>query len=150
MNKIFTQQYLYGISLCNLGEKLQWVTGTWWATGQLQPSLTFSNWSIISKHLHYTWAHIVNSNVYVGLLCDDTPLCNNKTGLKLGSCPLGTGRLQELSPIISPNTCIFNKIACIICIYRYGNVHICTAANVCAFLKKISTLPWSTFLLVQF
>jgi len=43
-----------------IGEKLQW------ATAQFQLSHTFSKGSIIKKT--YTWAHILNKNVSVGLL----------------------------------------------------------------------------------
>ena len=49
-----------------VGEKLQW------ATAQLQPDLTFSKLNISTKQ-HYTWTHILNSNVYVGLL---KPMCS--------------------------------------------------------------------------
>ena len=40
-----------------IGEKLRW------ATAQLQPSMTFSKWSIIAKQ-PYTWTQILNSNLY--------------------------------------------------------------------------------------
>ena len=47
--------------------------------------------SIITKQ-PYTWTHIVNSIVCVGLLCDDTPHSKCQAGLKLG------GRSLELFP----------------------------------------------------
>ena len=40
----------------------------------------------------YAWTHIVNSNVCVGVIRDDTPLWKCKTGLKLGGRSPGTGR----------------------------------------------------------
>ena len=49
-----------------------------------------------------TWTHIVN--VYVGLLCDDTPLCKLYVGLTLGSRSSGTKavvkRLTEPKPTV--------------------------------------------------
>ena len=42
-------------------------------------SLTFSEWSIIIKQ-SYTWTHIVNGNVCVGLIYDDTPAWKCKAG----------------------------------------------------------------------
>ena len=83
----------------SIGVKSQWVTGTRWAIAQLQPNLSFSKWSIISKQA-YVWTHIVNSNVYVGLFCDDTPLWKCKAELKLGGRSHGTGCSLELFPLV--------------------------------------------------
>ena len=70
-----------------------------WATAQLQPSHTFSKWSIIMEQ-PYTSTHIAIHNVCacVGLLRNDTPLWKCMAGLKLGHRLLGTDRLLELSP----------------------------------------------------
>ena len=87
-------------STCS-GRSSSRVTGAPWATAQLQASLILSKWSVITKQ-PYTWTHVVNGNVHVGLLRDDTPLWKYKAGLKLCGCSPGTGHSLELFPYYFP------------------------------------------------
>ena len=77
---------IWDANFAALGDKLQWATGIQWVTAQLQvqPSPTFSKWSIITKQPGYK--HIVKMYVCAGLICD-APLSISKAGLKLGVAP---------------------------------------------------------------
>ena len=53
----------------------------------------------------YTWTHIVNSNVYVGLQRDDTPLWKCKAGLKLGGHSLYWSSSPITGKVMTNNCC---------------------------------------------